>query len=86
MSITKIVYKLLASPTPKRLGEQKFTFDEIEELAQRDDFGAILTAAGVPDKPVPELASKKWGEGKEFDASKFDCAEYKKYQREFFKK
>lgn len=86
MSIKKIVDNLLSSLPPKQLEEQRFTLAEMEELAQRDNFGAILTAAGVPDTPIPEAIPEKWAEGQEFDASKFDDAAYKKYHQDFFKK
>lgn len=86
MSLNQIVDNLLASPTSKRLGEQKFTFAEIEQLAERGDFSAILTAAGVPDRPVLERAPQKWRDGEEFDASKFHELECKKYQQDFFKR
>ena len=86
MSIKKLVDDLLAAPNPQPLGERKFTFAEQQELAERDDFGELLTAAGVLNTPIPESTPKKWSEGVEFDASKFDGAAYKKYEEDFFKK
>jgi hypothetical protein len=60
---------------------RKFTFNELQDLAERDDFGEILTAAGVPDTPIleNEITPKKWGEGVEFDHATFDEAAYQKY-------
>ena len=46
---------------------------------RRDDFGDILTAAGVPDIPVWEFTEKKkWSEGKEFNALTFNYQQYEK--------
>ena len=72
--------------TGKPRSQRKFRFIKLQELAERDDFSEILTAAGVPDKPIPEVVSKKWSEGREFDASKFDDAAYKVYETDFSKK
>ena len=51
---------------------------------RRDDFGDILTAAGVPDIPVQKSTeTKKWSEGEEFNASTFN---YQQYEKDFLKK
>ncbi len=70
----------------KSTSRRKFTFAELQELAERDDFDEILTAAGIPDTSIPEAVPKKWTEGEEFDASKFDVSAYKKYEKDFFRK
>lgn len=63
---------------------RKFSFLELQELAEQDDFGDILTAAGVPDIPVQKsIERKKWSEGEEFNASTFD---YEKYEKDYLKK
>jgi hypothetical protein len=80
------IRNVLPFRTARSINQRKFTLTELQELAERDDFDTILTAAGVPDTPVPEVTPKNWGQGEDFDASKFDDAAYKKYQRDFFKK
>lgn len=80
------VHNILPFRTAKATNQRKFTFAELQDLAERDDFDEILTAAGTPETPVPEVVSKKWSEGEEFDAAKFDPASYKKYQRDFFER
>ena len=72
--------------TGKPRSQRKFTFVELQELAERNDFGEILTAAGVPDTPIPKAREERWEDLVEFDRSKFDNAAYEKYQRDFFKK
>lgn len=88
MAIFRLLAKVrnvLAFRAAKSTSHRKFSLVELQELAERDDFGKILTNAGVPDTPIPQAVAKKWAEGEEFDASKFDDAAYKKYQRDFFK-
>jgi hypothetical protein len=89
MPILRLIAKIrnvLPFRTAKATDQRKFTFVELQELAERDDFGEILTAAGVPDAPAAEAVSKKWSKDEEFDASKFDDAAYQKYQRNFFER
>jgi hypothetical protein len=83
---TSTVGNKLRVPARKSASNRKFTFAEMEELAERDDFGEILTAAGIPDTPIPEAREEKWDDLVEFDRSKFDDAAYKKYEEDFFKK
>lgn len=88
MPILRLIAKVrnvLPFRTAKSTSQGKFSFVELQELAEREGFGKILTATGVPDTPIPQAVAKKWAEGEEFDASKFDDAAYKKYQRDFFK-
>ena len=63
---------------------RKFSFLDLQEMAERDDFCDILTAAGVSDIPVQESTEKKkWSEGEEFNASTFN---YQQYEKDFLKK
>lgn len=80
------IQNVLPFRTAKSTNQRKFTFAELQELAERDDFGEILTAAGVPDTLVPDAVPKKWSQGEKFNRPKFDAAAYRKYQRDFFKK
>lgn len=59
---------------------------ELAKLAERADFSLILDEAGVPNPPIPKPRQRKWTEGQEFDASKFNTAAYEKYEAEFFKR
>lgn len=80
------VRNVLPFRAAKSTSQRKFSLVELQELAERDDFDKILTAAGVPNIPSPEAVPNKWSKGKEFDASKFDASAYKKYEKDFFSK
>ena len=80
------VRNVLPFRTAKSPSHRKFSFVELQELAERENFDKILTAAGVPDTPNFNAVAKKWRNGKEFDASKFEDAAYQKYEKEFFRK
>jgi hypothetical protein len=87
MPILRLIAKVrnvLPFWAPKSARQSKFSLVELQELAEREDFDKILTVAGVPDTPSPEVVSKKWSAGQEFDAAKFDDAAYKKYEKDFF--
>ena len=89
MPILQLIAKIqdvLPFRTGKSTKQRKFTFAELQELAEQDDFGRILDTAGIPNPPIPGAAQKKWSEGVEFDASIFDDAAYKKYEEDYFKK
>lgn len=86
MSIKKPLKDSVASPIPGPLGVGRFTFADLQELSKQNDFCAFLTAAGVPDGPIPKPASRGWSVEEEFDAAKFDDAAYTEYERDFFKK
>lgn len=89
MPILRLIAKIrnvLPFRSAKATNQCKFTFVELQELAERDDFGEILASAGVPDTPISKAVPKKWSTGVEFNASKFDDAAYKKYEKDFFKK
>ena len=89
MPIFRLIAKVrnvLPFRTAKSTSQRKFSFVELQELAEREGFDKILTAAGVPDNPTGEVVPKTWTEGEKFDASKFDDAAYKKYQRDFFER
>jgi hypothetical protein len=88
MVILRLIEKIqnvLPFCTAKSGKVRRFTFTELQDLAERNDFGEILTAAAVPDRPIPEAVPKKWSEGEEFDASKFDDAAYKEYEADNYK-
>jgi hypothetical protein len=83
MPILRLIAKIrnvLSFRTAKATNQVKFTCVELQELAERADFDRILDAAGVLNSPVAESVPKKWSEGKEFDAFKFDDATYKEYE------
>lgn len=80
------VRNVLPFRATKSTSQRKFSLVEIQELAEREDFDKILTAAGVPNTPIPEAVPNKWSKGKEFDASQFDASAYNNYQKNFFKK
>lgn len=42
--------------------QRRFTLAELQELAERNDFGEILTAAGVLDTSIPEAREKRGGD------------------------
>ena len=63
------IYRLISTvsngfcfPAARPANQRKITFAEMEELAERDDFGGILTAAGIPDTPIPEARVELWGD------------------------
>lgn len=89
MTILRLIAKILEvfHFRPAKSGEfRKFTFAELQELAERDDFDQILKEARLPGMPILKGFEKKWNRGKGLDASKFDAAAYKKFQREVFQK
>jgi len=59
---------------------------ELARLAEQEHFNLTLDEAGIPNPPVPQPRRRKWSEGQEFDASKFNAAAYEKYEAEFFKR
>lgn len=89
MPILRLIAKIrnvLPFQAAKSTNRRQFSLGEVQELAEREDFCEMLTAAGVPDMPIPEAPPKKWSEGKEFDGSTFGNAAYRKYQKDFFEK
>lgn len=63
----------------KSTSQRKFSLVELQELAEREEFDKILTAAGVPNTPIPKTREEKWDDLVEFDCSEFDEAAYWKY-------
>ena len=67
MPIFRLIAKVrnvLPFRTAKSTSQRKFSFVELQELAEREDFGDILNAAGVPDTLILEAVPKKWSGGR----------------------
>lgn len=82
MPILRLIAKVrnvLSFRKAKSTSQRKFSLVELQELAEREDFDKIFTAAGVPNTPIPKTREEKWGDLEEFDCSKFDEAAYSKY-------
>jgi hypothetical protein len=63
MPILRLIAKIrnvLHFRTAKATNQRKFTSVELQEMAERDNFGEILTAVGISDNHIPEAISKKW--------------------------
>jgi hypothetical protein len=55
--------------------KSEFAFAELSEVAERDDFGEILTSADVPDTPNPEKdeEAEKWSDGGKIRRRRVTC-------------